>query len=80
MEIFIYQYLMLLLHIYERTCMAYLEGEQSTILFAFITYKLPFAIKILSCLFLSGRFTQALLHTEIHSFKAHTQLSSEAAV
>ena len=37
-----------------------LQGEHSAILLTFI--KLPFVIKILFCLFLSGRFTQVLLY------------------
>ena len=35
------------------------QAEHSAILLTFI--KLPFAIKIFVCLFLSGRFTQVLL-------------------
>ena len=29
-------------------------------------YKLPFVIKILFCLFLSGRFMQVLLYIQVH--------------
>ena len=37
-----------------------LQGEHSAIFLTFI--KLPFVIKTLFCLFLSGRFTQVLLY------------------
>ena len=40
-----------------------LQGEHSAILLTFI--KLPFVIKIIVCLFLSGRFTQVLLYMVI---------------
>ena len=45
-----------------------LQGEHSAILLTFI--KLLFVIKILFCLFLSGRFTQVLLYYQLkNSFK-----------
>ena len=50
-----------------------IEGEHSAIILTFI--KLQFVIKIMFCLFLSGRFTQALLYVHMQAANAEANMT-----